>query len=124
MYLTSCTTSGGSRDITTNYKDLCTASVVVPGGLGPQVRTRIVVQQYQGDGTTPCRLVVVPNTTKTFRITPNRHHLPIYSGGTLTLPMKAGCGSHAQAWTEVYVLSAPAVVVKFPNSVTSVLRVS
>ena len=32
VYLTSCTTSGGSRDATTNGKNLCIPSVVKPGG--------------------------------------------------------------------------------------------
>jgi len=89
--------------------------------VGPLVRTRIMVQQYQADGTTPCRLVVVPGTTSTFHISKYRHHLPVTLQGALTLPVKAGCGSHAKAWTEVYVESAPAVVVHFPDTVTSVL---
>jgi hypothetical protein len=121
VFLTSCTTSGGSRDATTNGKNLCISSVVKTGGSGPLVRTRLVAQQYRADGVTPCRLVVVPNTTSTFHITPYRHHLPVTLQGTLTLPAMAGCGPHVTAWTEVYVESAPSVVVHFPSSVTSVL---
>jgi hypothetical protein len=121
VFLTSCTTTGGSRDATTGGKNLCISSVVKRGGLGPLVRTRLVARQYKPDGVTPCRLVVVPNTTSTFHISPYRHHLPVTLQGTLTLPAVAGCGPHVTAWTEVYVESAPSVVVHFPSTATSVL---
>jgi hypothetical protein len=120
VYLTACISPGGSRDASTNGRNLCTPSVVKSGGTGSLVRTRLVVQQYKADGTTPCRTVFVPNTTTTFAISPMRHHLPKALNGTVTLPVLAGCGSHAKAWTEVYVARAPAVVVHFPSSVTSV----
>jgi hypothetical protein len=123
VFLTSCTSTGGSRDATTNGKNLCTPAVVKTGGSGSLVRTRLIVTQYQANGTTACRTVVVPNTTKTFAITPHRHHLPVSSQGNVTLPVKAGCGSHVRAWTEVTVLRAPSVIVHFPSSVTTVLPI-
>jgi hypothetical protein len=122
VFLTACTSPGGSRDPSTNGRNLC-ASVFKIGGSGPLVRTRLMVQQYQANGTTACRTIVVPNTTSTFHIAPLRHHLPVLLQAHLSLPVKAGCGSHLKAWTEVYVESAPSVVVHFPSSVTSVLPI-
>jgi hypothetical protein len=121
VFLTACISTGGSRDATTDGKNLCTAASVKTGGSGPLVRTRLLVQQYKPDGTTVCQTVVVPNTTTTFHIPALRHHLPVALQGTVTVPVKAGCGSHLKAYTEVYVESAPSVVVHFPSSVTSVL---
>jgi hypothetical protein len=120
VFLTACTSPGGSRDASTNGRNLC-QSVYKVVKAGPQLRTRLMVQEYAPDGTTVCRTVVVPNTTTTFHISANRHHLPVSLDGSLTLPQTAGCGSHATAYTEVYVESGPSVVVHFPSSVTSVL---
>jgi hypothetical protein len=121
VYLTACISTGGSRDASTDGKNLCTPSTVKSGGSGPLVRTRLIVQQFKANGTTVCRTVVVPNTTSTFHIPALRHHLPVSLQGTVSLPASASCGSHFKAYTEVYVESAPSVVVHFPSSVTSVL---
>ena len=120
-YLTTCTSGGGSRDGSTNGAQMCIPSVVKSIASGTEVRRRMIVQQYAADGVTPCRTLVVPNTTVTFNVTKHRHHLPVALKGTVTLPAKAGCGSHAQAWTEIFVEAGPPVVVHFPSTVTSVL---
>ncbi|HTY72760.1 MAG TPA: hypothetical protein VMI11_10105 [Actinomycetes bacterium] len=122
VFMTACTSPGGSQDPTTHGVNLC-ASVFKVIKAGPQVRTRLMVRQYAPDGVTACRTLVVPLTTTTFHISSKRHHLPVELNGTLTLPPMAGCGSHAQAWTEVYVESAPSVVVHFPSSNTAVVPI-
>lgn len=114
-YLTTCTFRGGSRDQTTNGKDLCPRSVDAPDG--SLVRQRLLVRQYTPGGSV-CATTVVPDSTRQFRITARRHHLGTATEGTITLSDKASCGSRIKVWTEVQVLSGPSVVVHFPATST------
>lgn len=119
VYLTGCSHLAGSRDQTTDGKDLCTRSVVKRGAEGALVKVRLVVRQYTPGGR-PCTTTIVPGSTVQKRITANRHHLPVAVQGDVTLPgSNAGCGYRVRAWTEVQVLSGPAVVVHFPSTVTA-----
>lgn len=117
-YLTTCAFEGGSRDQTTNGKDLCTRAVVVRGERGTLARVRLVVRQYTPGGRV-CATTVVPGSSTQVRITARRHHLPVAVKGDVTLADDAGCGSRTRAWTEVQVLDGPAVVVHFPSTVTA-----
>lgn len=116
-YLTTCTVLGGSRDQTTDGKDLCTRSVVKRVPDGSLVRTRLLVRQYTPGGSV-CATTVVPGSTKQVRITARRHHSGAATEGTITLSSKQSCGNRIKVWTEVQVLSGPAVVVHFPATST------
>ncbi len=118
VYLTTCSFQGGSRDQTTDGKDLCTAAVTRHVATGSLVQVRLVVRQYTSGGSV-CATTIVPGSTAQVRITQTRHHLPVAVQGTVTLPAAAGCGSAVHAWTEVRVLSGPSVVVHFPSTVTA-----
>ncbi|MBZ5735895.1 hypothetical protein K8Z61_15480 [Nocardioides sp. TRM66260-LWL] len=114
-YLTTCTFRGGSRDQTTDGRDLCPRSVDAPNG--SLVRERLLVRQYTPGGSV-CATTVVPGSTKQFRITARRHHLGTAVEGTISLSAKQGCGNRIKVWTEVQVLSGPSVVVHFPATTT------
>ena len=116
-YLTTCTVKGGSRDQTTDGRDLCTSSVVKRLPEGSLVRTRLLVRQYTPGGSV-CATTVVPDSTRQFRVRARRHHLGIATEGTVTLSDKATCGDRIKVWTEVQVLTGPAVVVHFPGTST------
>ncbi|GAB3589440.1 hypothetical protein GCM10027446_01820 [Angustibacter peucedani] len=120
VYLTTCSFQGGSRDQTTNGKDLCTAAVTRHVSTGSLVQVRLVVRQYSAGGTRVCGTTVVPGSTTQVRITATRHHLPVAVQGTATLlGADKGCGGPLHAWTEVRVISGPSTVVHFPSTVTA-----
>ena len=117
-YLTTCVSDGGSRDQTTNGKNLCTPGVIKHGEAGSLVRLRLVARQYTAGGSV-CATTIVPGTTTRKRISARRHHLPVAIQGRVTLSDSTRCGTKVRAWTEVQVLEGPSVVVHFPNTVTA-----
>lgn len=117
-YLTSCVSDGGSRDASTGGRELCVPSVIKHGQDGSLIRVRLVARQYAADGGA-CATTVVPGTTRRLRISARRHHLPVSLQGNVTLPSNARCTERVSTWIELTVLSGPAVVVHFPNTVTA-----
>jgi hypothetical protein len=117
LQLTSCAHRAGSGDETTGGRQLCeTPGAWVHTVAGPLVTTQTFVRQMTPSGGV-CRTVEVPGSSTRQRLSADRHHAPRYSGGTVTLPPMAGCGSELRAFTRVSVPKGDAgLVVHWPGT--------
>lgn len=113
--VTTCSSVGGSRDETTDGRDLCASHVSARGS-----RVRLVVRAVQLGRHGPCGRQTVVD--RVYRVTPAVHHLMIHATGTLRASRVAGCLRDFRVSTVLRGVGGAPFVVHRPSELTTVAR--
>jgi hypothetical protein len=112
--VTTCSSSGGSRDDTTAGRELCAPYVSATGS-----RVRLTVRAHQWGSSGGCGTKTVID--RVYRVTPEVHHRMIHARGVLRPSRAAGCERRYTVSTVIHEVGGAPFVVHASSERTTVV---